>query len=92
MSFFWESFLIDIFPERQKELYAQAKTMAWNRVVLGHHYPSDIAADKTYAHYLYHLQRWLPISLQNERLFTKTSSINFRDNVEGGGNRGNASR
>ena len=52
LSFVWESLLVDIFPERQKELYAQAKTMAWNRVVLGHHYPSDIAAGETYAHYL----------------------------------------
>lgn len=52
LSFVWESLLVDIFPERQKELYAQAKTMAWNRVVLGHHYPSDIAAGETYGHYL----------------------------------------
>lgn len=52
LSFVWESLLVDIFPERQKELYAQAKIMAWNRVVLGHHYPSDIAAGETYGHYL----------------------------------------
>ncbi|MBX9578501.1 MAG: phosphatase PAP2 family protein [Chthoniobacterales bacterium] len=52
LSFVWESLLVDIFPERQKELYAQAKTMAWNRVVLGHHYPSDIAAGETYGRYL----------------------------------------
>ena len=52
LSFLWESLLVDIFPERQKELYAQARVMGWSRVVLGHHYPSDIAAGETYGHYL----------------------------------------
>ena len=52
LSFVWESLLVDIFPEHQKALYAHAKTMAWNRVVLGHHYPSDAAAGETYGHYL----------------------------------------
>lgn len=52
LSFVWESFLADIFPEHQKEFDARARVMAWNRVILGHHYPSDIAAGETYGRYL----------------------------------------
>ena len=51
-AFVWESLLTEIFPKHQKEFEAKAKSMAWNRVILGHHYPSDISAGETYGRYL----------------------------------------
>ena len=51
-AFLWESLLAEAVPEYAPQLYTQAKTKAWNRVVLGRHYPADIVAGESYGYYL----------------------------------------
>lgn len=51
-AFLWESLLSDIFPESQPKLYKQAQGKAWDRVILGRHYPADVSAGQTYGGYL----------------------------------------
>ena len=51
-AFIWESLLSMAFPGEEAKLYNQAKVKAWNRVILGRHYPADVEAGETYGIYL----------------------------------------
>ena len=51
-AFLWETLLSEIFPDEKKELETQAKQKAWNRVILGRHYPDDVYAGRIFGTYL----------------------------------------
>lgn len=51
-AFLWAALLAHLFPDKQKEINAQARQKAWNRVVLGRHYPNDVYAGEVYGKYL----------------------------------------
>jgi len=40
-AYVWAAVLGDVFPERQAELFTQARRVAWGRVIGGVHFPSD---------------------------------------------------
>jgi acid phosphatase (class A) len=47
--------LTDIVPERKAEFFGKADEMAWDRVIGGVHFPTDIAAGKVFGD-LYHAE------------------------------------
>ena len=51
-AFLWASLLIDLFPEKEKEIKQEARQKAWNRVLLGRHYPDDVYGGEIYGRYL----------------------------------------
>lgn len=51
-AFFWNLLLSEIFPSDKEALEDQAKLKAWNRVILGRHYPADVYAGKAFGTYL----------------------------------------
>lgn len=51
-AFVREALLSEIFPKCQEALYNQAQQFAQNRVIIGRHYPRDIAAGEIYGKYL----------------------------------------
>jgi acid phosphatase (class A) len=51
-AFVWASLLIDLFPQKRKEIEIEARTKAWNRVILGRHYPDDVYAGEVYGQFL----------------------------------------
>lgn len=51
-AFVREALLSEIFPNCQEALYKQAQQFAQNRVIMGRHYPRDIAAGEIYGKYL----------------------------------------
>lgn len=51
-AFLWDLLLAKVFPNDQSGLETQAKTKAWNRVILGRHYPADVYAGKAFGTYL----------------------------------------
>lgn len=51
-AFLWATLLCHLFPAQQKEINTQARQKAWNRVVLGRHYPNDVYAGEVYGKYL----------------------------------------
>lgn len=51
-AFVREALLAEVFPNCQEALYNQALQFAQNRVILGRHYPRDIAAGEIYGKYL----------------------------------------
>ena len=51
-AFVWAILLSDAFPDMSKELHNQARVKAWNRVILGRHFPADVRAGKIYGKYL----------------------------------------
>lgn len=51
-AFLWDALLSEIFPDNQIQLENQAERKAWNRVVLGRHYPADVYAGKAFGAYL----------------------------------------
>ena len=51
-AFLWATLLKDLFPQQHKELMRQARQKAWNRVILGRHYPDDVYAGQLYGQYL----------------------------------------
>ncbi len=51
-AFLWATLLMDLFPEKQKEIKQQARQKAWNRVLLGRHYPDDVYGGEIYGRYL----------------------------------------
>ena len=51
-SFLWAKLLINIFPKQQKDIILEARQKAWNRVILGRHYPNDVYGGQRYGKYL----------------------------------------
>ncbi len=51
-AFLWAGLLSDLFPEKKKEIEIEARTKAWNRVILGRHYPDDVYGGELYGQYL----------------------------------------
>ena len=51
-AFVCASLLTDLFPEKRKDILTEARTKAWNRVILGRHYPDDVYAGQLYGKYL----------------------------------------
>ena len=51
-AFLWEALLAKVFPSDQRALENQAERKAWNRVILGRHYPADVYAGKFFGIYL----------------------------------------
>jgi acid phosphatase (class A) len=51
-AFVWAGLLTDLFPEKRKEIEIEARTKAWNRVILGRHYPDDVYGGELYGQYL----------------------------------------
>lgn len=51
-AFLWGSLLTDLFPEKAKDIDIEARTKAWNRVILGRHYPDDVYGGELYGKYL----------------------------------------
>ena len=51
-AFLWDALLVEVFPDDKSELETQAKTKAWNRVILGRHYPADVYAGRAFGTYL----------------------------------------
>ncbi|MBX9742580.1 MAG: phosphatase PAP2 family protein [Chthoniobacterales bacterium] len=51
-AFLWAALLEHLFPDKRKEIKEQARQKAWNRVVLGRHYPNDVYAGEVYGNYL----------------------------------------
>lgn len=51
-AFLWATLLIDLFPEKEQEIRHQARQKAWNRVLLGRHYPDDVYGGELYGRYL----------------------------------------
>jgi len=51
-AFLWDTLLAEVFPNDQVALDNQAKRKAWNRVILGRHYPADLYAGKAFGTYL----------------------------------------
>ena len=51
-AFLWDTLLVEVFPNDKSELEAQAKAKAWNRVILGRHYPTDVYAGRAFGIYL----------------------------------------
>ena len=51
-AFLYETLLSKALPKYHKELYQQAESKAWHRVILGRHYPSDTCAGQDYGEYL----------------------------------------
>jgi acid phosphatase (class A) len=51
-AFVWAILLSNAFPDSQKALHNQARQKAWNRVILGRHFPADVRAGKIYGKYL----------------------------------------
>lgn len=51
-AFLWASLLLDLFPERAREIKQEARQKAWNRVLLGRHYPDDVYGGEIYGRYL----------------------------------------
>ena len=50
--FLWAMLLADIFPQHRKEIILEARKKAWNRVILGRHYPNDVYGGQRYGKYL----------------------------------------
>ena len=50
--FLWATLLVNIFPEQRKEIILEARKKAWNRVILGRHYPNDVYGGQRYGKYL----------------------------------------
>ena len=44
--------MLDLFPERAEEIRQEARQKAWNRVLLGRHYPDDVYGGEIYGRYL----------------------------------------
>ena len=51
-AFVWGTLLIELLPKKEKEIKLQQREKAWNRVILGRHYPDDIYGGELYGHYL----------------------------------------
>ncbi len=51
-AFLWASLLDHLFPAKEKQINTEARQKAWNRVVLGRHYPDDVYAGEIYGKYL----------------------------------------
>ncbi|MFZ4116489.1 MAG: phosphatase PAP2 family protein [Chthoniobacterales bacterium] len=51
-AFVWAGLLTDLFPTKRKEIEIEARTKAWNRVILGRHYPDDVYGGELYGQYL----------------------------------------
>ena len=51
-AFLWDTLLAEVFPDDKSELENQAKVKAWNRVILGRHYPADVYAGRAFGTYL----------------------------------------
>lgn len=51
-AFLWEALLLDLFPENEKAIKQEARQKAWNRVLLGRHYPDDVYGGEIYGKYL----------------------------------------
>ncbi|MDH4469344.1 MAG: phosphatase PAP2 family protein [Verrucomicrobiae bacterium] len=51
-AFVWAGLLTDLFPKKRKEIEIEARTKAWNRVILGRHYPDDVYAGEVYGQFL----------------------------------------
>ena len=51
-AFLWASLLSDLFPEKLEEIKQEARKKAWNRVLLGRHYPDDVYGGEIYGRYL----------------------------------------
>ena len=51
-AFVWAVLLTDLFPEHSQALLQQARQLAWDRVVLGKHFPTDVVAGRAYGQFL----------------------------------------
>lgn len=51
-AFLWETLLLDLFPDKAGEIKQEARQKAWNRVLLGRHYPDDVYGGEIYGRYL----------------------------------------
>lgn len=51
-AFVWETLLLDLFPQKEREIKQEARQKAWNRVLLGRHYPDDVYGGEIYGRYL----------------------------------------
>ena len=51
-AFLWAGLLSDLFPKEHKAIMLQARQKAWNRVILGRHYPDDVYGGELYGKYL----------------------------------------
>ena len=51
-AFLWETLLVDLFPDKAGEIKQEARQKAWNRVLLGRHYPDDVYGGEIYGRYL----------------------------------------
>jgi len=60
-AFVWATLLANLYPKKRKEIDIEARTKAWNRVILGRHYPDDVYGGEIYGRYL--AQQFLQNSL-----------------------------
>ena len=51
-AFLWETLLLDLFPDKAEAIKQEAREKAWNRVLLGRHYPDDVYGGEIYGRYL----------------------------------------
>lgn len=51
-AFLWATLLMNLFPEKEKEIKQEARQKAWNRVILGRHYPDDVYGGEIFGRYL----------------------------------------
>jgi len=51
-AFLWSELLVNLFPEKEKEIKEEARQKAWNRVILGRHYPDDVYGGEIFGRYL----------------------------------------
>ena len=51
-AFVWATLLSNVFPEEKEALIEKARQKAWDKVILGDHYPADVYAGEIYGEYL----------------------------------------
>lgn len=51
-AFLWAGLLENLFPEKESEIKEEARQKAWNRVILGRHYPDDVYGGEIFGRYL----------------------------------------
>jgi acid phosphatase (class A) len=84
-AFLWASLLEELFPEQKEALLKIAGRKAWDRVVLGKHYPADVQAGQVYGEFLAKellkndafQKKWQIIKLEIES-FKKNSAISSK--------------
>ncbi|MBX9742511.1 MAG: hypothetical protein K2W99_03105 [Chthoniobacterales bacterium] len=78
-AFVREELLSEIFPQCREALYNQARQFAQNRVIIGRHYPRDIAAGEIYGKYLADQFRKNPDFKKKWNKVKKEIAVHFQD-------------